>query len=470
MGDGRGARGARVPQFVPGATVDGFRVVELLHTGGFGVVCRVSGPEGGPPLVMKAPRVGAGEAGVNIVAHEAERSVLGALRGPHVPRLVAVGDLTRLPYLVMEEVQGRALDEWTARAPIAAPEIARLGAATARALAAIHAQQVIHLDVKPENVLLREDGTAVLVDFGLAHHADSPDLVAEEVVRPMGSPAYVSPEQLLGVRDDSRSDLFSLGVILFELATGRLPFGCPSTDRGLRRRLWRDPVPPRVLVPAVPPWLQEVVLWCLEPEPRDRPGSAAQVAAWLDAPETVPLGERSERARRAGAWNTLVRWIRAAQFETPARTLPPPVRGGRRAILVAMASAHRDEERHALLRDAVRRLVAADPGARLAVVSVIDPGAALRGDAAGSAQLAHLAILRRWAEPLGLPEERVTYHVLEAPRPARAILGYLRANPVHHVVVGSPPADEALKRLFGTFSWKLASEAPCDVTVVRYPR
>jgi nucleotide-binding universal stress UspA family protein len=462
-----------VPQIGPGSIVDGFRIVETLHTGGFGVVCRVTGPEGAPPLVMKVPRIGAGEPGVNIAAHEAERLVLAALHGPHVPRLFAAGDHTRQPYLVMEEVQGRPIEEWTARAPITHDEIARLGQAIARALSSVHAQNVIHLDVKPENVMLRDDGTAVLIDFGLAHLADSPDLVAEEVVRPMGSPQYVSPEQLLGVRDDPRSDLFSLGVILCELATGWLPFGCPSTDRGLRRRLWRDPVPPRALVPQIPPWLQELVLWCLEPDPQDRPRSASLLAAYFTAPETVPLTERSERSCRASAWNTFVRWIRAGRFEQSMRTLPPPVRGGRRTILVAIASAHRGEERHRVLREAVRRLVAADPRARVVVVSVIAPESPLapgsRGDPA-SVQLSHLAILRTWAEPLGLADERVTYHVLESDQPTRVILEYLRANPVHHVVVGAPPADEALKRLFGTFSWKLASEAPCDVTVVRYPR
>lgn len=451
--------------------VGGFRVLEVLQTGGFGVVCRVAPPDGGPPLVMKVPRVGPGEPGVNVVAHAAERAVLAALTGPHAPRLVAAGDLPA-PYLVMEEIAGRALEEWTARAPLPAPEVARLGAAAARALASIHGQGALHLDVKPENVLLRDDGVAVLIDFGLARHACLPDVVAEEVVRPMGSAPYVSPEQLLGVRDDARSDLFALGAVLYELATGRLPFGAPRTDRGLRRRLWRDPAPPAAIRPDVPPWLQELVLWCLEAEPSARPAAASLVAGYLEDPASIPLGERARRSRRAGAARTLVRWIRAGRFEPPARTRPPPVVEGRRTLLVAVASAHRNEARHRVLRDAVARLLAAEPRARLTVVSVVEPSSALEAPAdahAGSRQLAHLAVLRRWAEPLGLSPWRVTYHVLESAHPAEALLEYLRVNPVHHAVVGAPPADEALKRLFGTVSRKLADEAPCDVTVVRYP-
>lgn len=457
-------------QVAAAGAVDGFSLVETIHTGGFGVVHRVRRAGHDLPLVMKLPRLGPGAPASGLAAHEAERAILATLRGPHAPRLVAAGDPTAIPYLVLEEIRGVRLEELSRRAPLPAPEVARLGAAVARALAAIHLQRVVHLDVKPENVLLRDDGTAVLVDFGMARHADLPDLLAEEVIRPMGSPAYVSPEQLLGIRDDPRSDLFSLGVVLYELATGRLPFGAPSSDRVLRRRLWRDPVPPRALVRDLPEWLQEIVLWCLEPDPEARPRRAAALAEALAAPAAVPLGPRARRLRRDGPGKVLLRWIRAGSFEIGARTSPPPVLGGRRTILVAVATTHAHAARHRQLREAVRRLVQGDPGCRLVCVSVLDPAPdeAEPGAPGGSRSLRHLTLLRRWAEPLGVPEPRVRFHVLEADDATATLLEFLRANPVHHAVVGAPPADEALKRLFGTVSSRLADEAPCDVTVVRY--
>ncbi|HEY6700264.1 MAG TPA: protein kinase [Pseudolabrys sp.] len=118
----------------------------------------------------------------------------------------------------------------------------------------IHRQHVTHLDLKPGNVILRGD-EAVLIDFGLARHDQLPDLVQEEAEGPVGTGAYISPEQVLCDRTDPRSDLFALGVILYLLATGKAPFGEPELAENWRRRLWRDPVPPRGRNAHVPPWL-----------------------------------------------------------------------------------------------------------------------------------------------------------------------------------------------------------------------
>ena len=115
--------------------------------------------------------------------------------------------------------------------------------------------------------MFRPSGECVLIDFGLSHHNLLPDLLQEEFRLPYGTAPYMAPERLLGVRDDPRSDLFSLGVLLYFFTTGERPFGESETLRGMRRRLWRDPYPPRKLRPDYPPWLQEIVLRCLEIEP-----------------------------------------------------------------------------------------------------------------------------------------------------------------------------------------------------------
>ena len=264
----------------PGSEIDGFRLGEVLHAGTMATIYRLVGPDGELPLIIKVPRLGPGERAVNVIAFEVCRMVLGALaQGPHHPTLVAYGDVETVPYLVMEFVEGARLNDAVIRAPIAADEVARMGAALALALDDLHRQDVVHLDLKPTNVLYRASGDAVLIDFGLAHHSHYPDLLAEELRYPVGNWVYMAPEQVLGVRCDPRSDIFALGGILYELATGRPPFGKPATIRELRARLYRDPVPPRALAPATPDWLQEIILHCLEVDARDRYASASAVAS-----------------------------------------------------------------------------------------------------------------------------------------------------------------------------------------------
>src|SRR5262249_13618051 len=154
--------------------------------------------------------------------------------------------------------------------PMRADEVAGIGAKVAAALHDVHRQGVIHLDLKPSNVMLRESGEAALIDFGFSRHLELPDLLAEEIPGPIGTGAYIAPEQLLGNRNDPRSDIFALGVILYFFATGERPFGEPKGVREWRRRLYHDPPPPRALRPDCPPWLQEIILRCLEIDPGQR--------------------------------------------------------------------------------------------------------------------------------------------------------------------------------------------------------
>lgn len=454
----------------PGDQVDGFRVVERIHSGGMGVVYRIESPDAGRPLVMKVPRFARGESASSMISYETELTVLRALRGPHAPRLVASGDLETQPYLAMERIDGTLLKEWVEKAPRPASEVARLGAAVATALHAIHQQDAIHLDVKPSNVIIRSSGEAVLVDFGLAHHAHHPDLLSEESLPPAGSAPYVSPEQLLGDRSDPRSDIFALGVVLYELATARLPFGSPSTRGALRARMYRDPVPPRAGGPAVPEWLQEVILRCLEPRPRDRYATAAQVAFDLSHPDHVAITQRGRRTRRSGPVATFRRWIRAAGFEPVALPAPSAHLAGAPIVMVAIATS-RGSSGFAALRAGLSRVVVRERGARVACVTVVNPlpalGTSSAGGNAAQLRLDHLKALRAFAEPLRLPPEHVSMHVLESHDPAEALIHYARVNRVDHVVIGAPPPEVPAAARARTVAMRVAAEAPCTVTLVR---
>jgi eukaryotic-like serine/threonine-protein kinase len=458
-------------ELAPGAVVDGFLVEERIHAGGMATLYRVSARDATFPLVMKVPRVGHGEPVSSVISWETECTVLAHLRGRHVPRFVAAGDPARHAHLVMERIEGRPLVEWTGRGPLPPAEVARLGAAVATALQELHLQDAVHLDVKPSNVILRPDGTAVLVDFGVARHAHFPDLLAEEYRRPIGSAPYMAPEQLLGDRSDPRSDLFALGAVLYELATGRLPFGAPTSPGGLRTRLYRDPVPPRAIEPGVPEWLQEIVLRAVDPDARERHATAAQLAFDLSHPEDVAITERGRRLRRAGVATVVRRWVRAAGQEPSEGQRPRSQLARAPIVLVAVATLRPDEARFETLREAVRRVLASGGDVRVACVSVVPPTPALGGDSeeetATRKRIKHLVLLRHFAEPLRLGPARVSMHVVESGDPVGALLEYARVNHVDHIVIGAPPAGVPAVSRGATVAMRVADAAPCTVTLAR---
>src|SRR6266446_3791362 len=282
----------------PVTRMDGFTIGECVHRGGMATLWSVTHPGIAVPLLMKVPRVSEGEDPAAIVSFEMEQMILPRLSGPHVPGCFGTGDFARQAYVVIERIPGKTLYSRLSELPLPYEQARAMVQKIALAVADLHRQNVIHHDIKPSSIMFRPGGEVVLIDFGLSHHNHLPDLLQEEFRLPFGTAPYTAPERLLGVRDDPRSDLFSLGVLLYFFTTGIRPFGETETMRGMRRRLWRDPHPPRQLRAGYPPWLQEVVLRCLEIEPVWRYPTASQLAFNLGNPDQIKLTARSERVKR----------------------------------------------------------------------------------------------------------------------------------------------------------------------------
>jgi serine/threonine protein kinase len=460
------------PLLEPGSTLDGFRLEECLHHGGMATLWRVSREDTSMPMLMKVPRIAEGEEAASVVSFEMEQLILPKLTGPHVPKFVAAGDFAVQPYIVMERIPGTTLVPRLPELPLPYPEVVALGVKIAAAIDDLHRQNVVHLDVKPSNIMFRPTGEAVLVDYGLSHHDRLPDLMQEEFRVPFGTAPYIAPEQLLGVRNDPRSDIFALGVLLYFFTTGVRPFGEAATMRGMKKRLWRDPYPPRALRPDYPLWLQEIVLRCLEIEPAWRYPTATQLAFDLSHPDQVKLTKRAERLKRDPLTTVLRR-----RFNDDLKQSIAPAAAAQIStapiVAVALDVAEGAEELNDALRVTASRILATLPSARLACLNVLKQSRVTidttLDEQGHNKQIDRLVALRHWAEPLKLSPERLTVHALEAVDPAAAIVEFAEANRVDHLLIGARQ-HSLMRHLLGSVSAKVAAEAECSVTVVRPSR
>jgi eukaryotic-like serine/threonine-protein kinase len=459
-----------IARIEPGVVIDRFRLEERIHQGSMATLWRVTGEVGQPPMVMKMPQLREGDDPTAMVGFEVERMIMPTLSGVHVPRFIAAADFPEQAYIVMELLPGQSLRARIDEAPLPPAELARVGVKVAAALHDVHSQHVIHLDLKPSNVMFRESGEAVLIDFGFSRHDRLPDLLAEQFRLPMGTGPYISPEQVLHIRNDPRSDLFALGVLLYHLSTGTRPFGNPTNVRGLRQRLYRDPVPPRALLPDFPPWLQEILLRCLEADPRKRYDTAAQVAFELQHPEQVMLTARSERLAQDGVLTVARRWFRIIGAEADPRQSAAGQLARAPIVMAAIDVTQTSDALVGALRVTARRVLETEPGARLACVTVLRTRRLAIDtivDGEGSnLRVKRLVELKHWARPLGIPPERITFHVLEGPDPARTLIEFASTNQVDQIVIGSR-GSSSLRRYLGSVSAQVVAEAECTVTVVK---
>jgi serine/threonine protein kinase len=252
-----------------------YEILEIIGTGANGRVARAHDPMIGRLVAIKLfPReLATGEARLRFLQ---EARVVGQLSHPSIITLHDMGieEATQTPYLVMEFLDGQPLDRILERGSIPYPRACAIVAKVACALGAAHRKGVIHGDVKPANVLVTDDGRVKLMDFGMARLA-SRDSAATPL---SGTPAYWCPEQIMGKPQDARSDLFSLGVVLYELVTGSRPFDAESLQAICGRVLSSTVLPPSHVNPSVPTGFDEVVARCLAKDPVARYGLGETLA------------------------------------------------------------------------------------------------------------------------------------------------------------------------------------------------
>ena len=262
------------------------------------------------PVVIKVlhPELAAG---VNVDRFKREVQLLARLQHPHIVPILSAGEADGLPYYVMPFVRGESLRVRLERGPLAPAEAAGLLADVAKALAAAHAEGIVHRDIKPDNILV-SGGAAVVADFGIAKALSSARLREDagsltSLGTSLGTPAYMAPEQVAGDPDvDARADIYSLGCVAYEALTGASPFAGKTPQQMLAAQVIEAPPPIAGRHDGIPPALASLVMRCLEKEPAKRPQNAAELAALLDAsPTTAPrlpaLPRASSRSRR-GMW------------------------------------------------------------------------------------------------------------------------------------------------------------------------
>ncbi len=301
-----------------------YHLLRCVGTGAHGQVFEAIDPELGRHVAVKLPRAGRVLSADDVERFRAEGRVLARLRHPG---LVAVFDagLTSdgRPFVVSELIDGAALETRLERDGKFPPaEAVRLVIEAADALAAAHAAGVVHRDVKPANLMTERGGDLRVADFGIALPEDLQELARGEV---LGSPAYMAPEQFTGDAHllDGRADIWALGVVLYELVTGRRPFVSQDFHALKEDVLRRDPRPARQYERKLPPWIDGVIARCLAKRPADRYATASDLAAALRAgPE--PVRRRPGRVLALFAFLLIAGSLAAAPFVFP-DAMPEPV-------------------------------------------------------------------------------------------------------------------------------------------------
>src|SRR5216683_3663156 len=278
----------------PGDQLDHYRIDSLVARSGMASIFRCTDLRTGRPVAIKVPHPEMESDPVFFERFHREEEIGKNMDHPGVMKVMPDDGHSQV-YMVMEWVEGRLLRQiLTEQGKLPIERAVRIALGICDALDYIHNHGVVHRDLKPENIMIDAEDRIKLIDFGIAARAGARRLTFAKISQLMGTPDYISPEQVKGKRGDARSDLYALGVMLYEMLTGRVPFQGPNPFAIMNDRLLNNPVPPREVNPEISPQLQEIIYRALERDPRKRYANAHEFALDLEHPEKVGVADRAE--------------------------------------------------------------------------------------------------------------------------------------------------------------------------------
>jgi len=281
-------------EFHPGDQLDHYRIDGLVASSGMASIFRATDVRDGKSVAIKFPHPEMEADPVLYDRFKREEDIGKKLDHPGVVRVYDDEERSRR-YMVLEWVDGRLLRQvMNEQKRLPQDRAIRITLGLCKTLDYIHSQGVVHRDLKPENIMVGPDDQVKLIDFGIAANAGSRRLTFAKLTEAMGTPDYISPEQVKGKRGDARSDIYSLGIMFYEMLTGKVPFNGPNPFVIMNERLLNNPVPPREVNPEISPELQEIIYRALERDPSKRYPNAREFALDLEHPEKVGVADRAE--------------------------------------------------------------------------------------------------------------------------------------------------------------------------------
>ena len=276
-----------------GSQIDSYRIDEPIAKSGMASIFRATDTRDGRIVALKIPHPDMEADPILSDRFKREADIGERLNHPNVMRVFGGEKHSRI-YMVMEWCPGRLLRQILDEGRLPQDRAIRIAIEILKALDYIHTNGVVHRDLKPENIMVDENDHIKLIDFGIAGDTASRRLTYANFTSMLGTPNYIAPEQVKGKRGDGRTDLYSMGVILYEMLTGKLPFTGPTPLAAMNDRLLNHPIPPRVADPSVSPQLQEIIYRALERDPKNRYATAQEFIRDLEHPDQVGVEDRAE--------------------------------------------------------------------------------------------------------------------------------------------------------------------------------